>query len=128
MAYSNEALMLFAKALQNLESAEILFAAGKYNASVSRAYYTVFCAARAALFVVGETPSRQHKAVQSLFANRFFNRFKVLDSRIKPYFEEMENLRVTADYVETISVSKAIAEKQMKKAMEFYQHIQKRLL
>jgi uncharacterized protein (UPF0332 family) len=124
----NEAVMLSAKAQENIESAEILFAAGKYNAAVSRAYYGAFCAARAALFAVGETPNRQHKSVQALFANRFFNRFKILDSGIKPYFEDLESARVIADYHETVSVSKAVADQQVRKAKEFYYHIQERIL
>ena len=52
------------RAYDALESAKILFESGKYNASISQAYYSMFYASKALLSVKGIYP-RTHRGVVS---------------------------------------------------------------
>jgi uncharacterized protein (UPF0332 family) len=65
-----EADRLLDRAQSKLESAQLLFDNGKYDDAISRAYYSMFYAARALLRLKDITP-RTHKGVVSQFGSEF---------------------------------------------------------
>ena len=60
------------RAYDSLESAKILFDNGKYGASVSQAYYSMFYASKALLGIKGIHP-RTHRGVVSELGLKFVN-------------------------------------------------------
>jgi uncharacterized protein (UPF0332 family) len=105
------------RVLENLKVAEIAFENNCYNASANRAYYAAFHAAIAALYVIGITPNIDHKTVQTLFSDNYFNRKKLLPSKFKGYLKELQNIRSDADYKN--GVSKNISKHQLNDTKEF---------
>src|SRR5437879_7959639 len=101
-----------AKARRALEAAQFLFKGGFFGDAVSRAYYSVFHAARAALLTQGIQP-RTHKGV-----NERFNMDLVLSRKIEPEYLSIlgreQTDRETADY----SIEKEISEEQSKESVE----------
>lgn len=83
-------------AREDLKAAQLLLDADLIRASLSRSYYAVFQAARAALLHVGESPI-SHNGI----ANRFYVRFVATDhldegtSRVLPFSAQQ---RQGADY------------------------------
>jgi uncharacterized protein (UPF0332 family) len=72
------------KALENLASSEADLAAGRDNAAASRAYYSSFQAAVAALIDNGIRPrgdEREHRFVISQFSGKLIRRRKVMRAR-----------------------------------------------
>ena len=59
-----------------LKESETLLAAGQYEGAVSRGYYAIFHAARAALYWQGSTPIT-HRGVQSEFAQKLVQPGKI---------------------------------------------------
>ena len=106
------------KAIENLKSAELLFENSFYNASTNRAYYASFHLAIAAIYSIGIIPSIDHKTIQSLFSENYFNRRKIVPSKYKGYLATMQDNRNSADYKD--GVSKRIAKQQIKDANEFF--------
>jgi len=86
------------RAKENLKAAELLFEAELFNASASRAYYSAFLIAIAALYDKGLKPAIDHRTVQSLFADAFVNRNKILPSKYKAILYDLHNIRIDADY------------------------------
>ena len=105
------------RAIENIESAELLFERGKFNASANRAYYAAFHIAIAAIYDVGIVPNIDHKTVHTLFSDNFFNRRKILPSKYRMYLSELQNKRNIADY--KAGVSPKIAKSQLRIAIEF---------
>lgn len=102
---------LLAKALQAVDSAELLLGRGDLEGAINRAYYAAFNAARAALVQVGALaePTRTHGTVIALFG-----RHLVQTGRVGADHGRMLNrchqLRNLADYdVGSIDGEKAAA-------------------
>jgi uncharacterized protein (UPF0332 family) len=114
-----ESFLLRAK--ENIEASELLFDIGKYNASANRAYYAAFHAAIAAIYSIGIEPNIDHKVIQSLFADNFCNRRKIVPSKYKGYLKDMQHIRSNADY--RSGASKKDAKEQLKFAKEFVELI-----
>ena len=106
------------RAIENLEAAELLFENGKYNASANRAYYAAFHLAIAALYSKSIKPNIDHRSVQSLFSDLFFNKRKVFPSKYKIYLNNMQDFRNIADYKQ--GLSKNNSKKQLNDAKEFF--------
>ncbi len=106
------------RAIENLEAAELLFENGKYNASANRAYYAAFHLAIAALYAKSIKPNIDHRSVQSLFSDLFFNKRKVFPSKYKIYLNNMQDFRNIADYKQ--GLSKNNSKKQLNDAKEFF--------
>ena len=105
------------KALENIKIAEIAFENDCFNASANRAYYAAFHLAISAIYFLGIEPRIDHKSIQILFADNFFNRRKILPSKYKRYLSDLQDTRNTADY--RVDVSKKSAKQQLEKAKEF---------
>jgi uncharacterized protein (UPF0332 family) len=101
-----------------LLAAEILFKADLYNASANRAYYAVFHAAFEILIQNGLTPEIDHRNVFSLLNNELINRKKIYPSKLKEYFNFLQDNRNKADYNGNVSKDKAT--KQLKRANEIF--------
>jgi uncharacterized protein (UPF0332 family) len=109
------------KALENIKIAEIAFDNDCFNASANRAYYSAFHAAIAAIYSIGIQPNIDHKVIQSLFAENFCNRRKIVPSKYKSYLKDMQHIRSNADYRN--GASKKDAKEQLKFAKEFVELI-----
>jgi len=109
------------KALENIKIAEIAFNNDCYNASANRAYYAGFHAAIAAIYHIGIEPNIDHKVVQSLFSDNYFNRRKIIPSQYKGYLKELQGKRNIADYRE--GVSKKVSKSQLSLAKELVEII-----
>lgn len=108
-----------AKAKENLETAEVLFRKNMYNASANRAYYAAFHAAVVALVEAGIPIDRiSHEALQTKFVGELIWKRKVYPERFRSYLLDLSTIRDNADY-KLILISKKVAERQLKKAIEF---------
>ncbi|MBM2815037.1 MAG: hypothetical protein HW421_1799 [Ignavibacteria bacterium] len=105
------------RAKENLKAAELLFDNGLYNASANRAYYAAFHAAITAIFSSGILPDIDHRTVQTLFAEQFCNRRKILPSKYKSILQDMQKIRNDADYKD--GINKKLSKQQLKSANEF---------
>jgi uncharacterized protein (UPF0332 family) len=110
------------KAIENIKMAEFAFENDCYNASANRAYYAAFHAAIVAIVSTGIEPKIDHKIIQTVFADSFFNRRKILSSKYKSYLKDLQDIRNIADY-RMLSVSKKLAKQQLEKAKEFIEII-----
>ena len=109
------------RAKENIESSELLFENGKYNASANRAYYAAFQMAIVAIYNTGTEPNIDHKTVRALFSDYYFNKRKILPSKYNDYLRELQHIRSDADYKH--GVSKKIAKQQLKMAQELVKQI-----
>jgi len=96
-----------------------------FDPCVSRAYFAAFHAAIAALLKLTDYRSRtwKHGEVQAEFVRRLIHRRKIFPSWMALVLPELAELRVDADYRPT-HISKAQAEKALRKAEEFIKFIQ----
>jgi uncharacterized protein (UPF0332 family) len=117
------------KSQENLKAAQLLFDQGFYNASANRSYYSAFQAAIAALADLGIviTERKNHETTQANFAAELIKKRKVYPSHLKSYLLDLQDVRNTSDYRE-ISVSKKIADRQLRNAKEFVELIVQRLI
>ena len=106
------------RATENLKAAELLFENELYNASANRAYYAAFHIAIAAIYTTAITPVIDHKTVQTLFADYFCNKRKILPSKYKAFLKDMQIIRSNADYKN--GIGKKVAKQQLKDAKEFF--------
>lgn len=111
-----------ARALENLQAAELLFEQGIFHASTNRAYYAAFHSAYAACAQFGVSVEINHEKVLRAFCGELVARKKVFDSRYKPLLYELQEARNQADYKET-STSKTVCERAVRKARDFVQTI-----
>ena len=114
------------KALENIKIAEIAFDNDCFNASANRAYYAAFHAAIAAIYSIGMQPRIDHKTIQSMFSDYFFNRRKIIPSKYKGYLEDLQDKRNSADYRN--GVSKKVAKEQLVFAKKIVDFIIKEIL
>jgi len=105
------------RAHENFKAAELLFEAELYNASANRAYYAAFHLAIAAIYSLGIEPTIDHRTIQTLFSDNFFNRRKILPSKYKEYLSDLQTIRNHSDYKAGINKKKASI--QLKMSNEF---------
>jgi uncharacterized protein (UPF0332 family) len=105
------------RALENLKATELLFENELYNASTNRAYYAAFHIAVAAIYAIGITPNMDHRVIQTLFTDNYFNKRKILSSKYKRYLNELQNNRNLADYRD--GINKKTSKKQLLDSKEF---------
>ena len=114
------------KAKENISAAEILFENQLYNASANRAYYAAFQAAIAALADLGiETGRISHESIQANFAVELIQRRKIYPNHLKSYLMDLQSVRNDADY-KLKSISKKVASRQLRKAKEFIDKIERK--
>ena len=82
------------------QEAECLFAAGRFRGCVSRAYFAFYKAAIAALVAQGENVAdKEPRHVQAVGRfNKLFVRSGIFPRELGRFLNELEDLRVRADY------------------------------
>jgi len=113
------------KAHERLKVAKKLFRSGDYEDAVSRAYYAMYHAARAALFTVNASP-KTHEGVVSEFGKRFVLT-GVVPKELGRDLANAKAARETYEYSVTASVGKAEAEAMLSSAQQFVDEL-KRIL
>lgn len=107
------------RAREMWQEAECLYAAGRFRGCVSRAYFAFYKAAIAALVAQGESVSdRELRHVQAVGRfNKLFVRSGMFPRELGRFLNDLENLRVRADYRDQ-AVSAEEAEEVMTKGRE----------
>lgn len=113
------------RAYEAIESARILFENGKYNASISQAYYSMFYASKALLSVKGIHP-RTHRGVVSELGLKFVNEGFIEEIYGRILSKGMQ-MRERVDYDAYYKASKEEAEESLKEAEDFIRRIERAL-
>lgn len=113
------------KAAERLRVAEKLFRDGDYEDAVSRAYYAMFHAAKAALSTVNVFP-KTHEGVVSEFGRRFVLT-GILQRELGKDLADAKAARETYEYSVTATVEKSEAEAILSNAQRFVEAVKKRL-
>jgi len=113
------------KALERLRVAEKLFRDGDYEDAVSRAYYAMYHAARAALSTVDVFP-RTHEGVVSEFGRRFVLT-GIFPKELGKNLADTKAARETYEYSVTATVGKPEAEAVLLNTKKFVHTIKKHL-
>lgn len=87
---------LLVEASELLTDAEVLFKAERWNAVVSRSYYAMFHAARAAL-LHKNIETYTHQGVNTQFA-RYYIKTNIFDKNLSYAFSKMLEMRMISDY------------------------------
>lgn len=104
------------------EEAKILFDNEKYDGAVSRAYYSAFHYASAALLTKG-LESRSHQGTQRLFHLHFI-KTGVIGEKAGVLLSHAQKAREEADYYPEISFSKEVAAEQLREVEQLVGQIQ----
>ena len=101
----------FVLAKDKLHSAELLFKEGQYRDAVSRAYYSMFYAAKAVILLkhYKESDPKTHQGVKVLF-NKYFVQTEILGKNFSKMFQIVEEARNDADYKEKADIRKEDAQ------------------
>ena len=110
---------------RSLKSAVFLLEKSMYEDAASRAYYSVFHAAKAVLASVGEHP-RTHEGVVRMFGKKFV-KTGVFPAEMGKMLVLAKGLREKADYEPTIIVQKEHVEDIIGKATNFLKVIKEYL-
>ena len=113
------------KALERLMVAEKLFRDGDYEDAVSRAYYAMYHAARAALSTVNAFP-RTHEGAVSEFGRKFVLT-EILPKELGKNLADAKAARETYEYSVTATVGKSEAEAILLNAKKFVDTIEEYL-
>lgn len=109
------------RSLSALESSKILLQHQLYLDSVSRSYYAILHAARAALLVYDIVPKSHNHVRQS------FGLYLVKSGDIEKHWSNILSIayrdRVNADYMDVFHISDENAEKQFANAKDFIQRM-----
>ena len=113
------------KALERLRVAEKLFRDGEYEDAISRAYYAMYHAAKAALSTVNVFP-KTHEGVVSEFGRKFVLA-GILPKELGKNLADAKAARETYEYSVTETVGKSEAETILSNAQEFVKTVKKHL-
>jgi uncharacterized protein (UPF0332 family) len=106
------------KSYDDLDTAQINYNAGKYDASANRAYYSVYHAIRAVL-ALDDIERKKHSGNISYFREHYI----ATDIFNRAYSETIKNaetLRNEADYDDMKTISAEEAQDAIEKARNFY--------
>lgn len=103
-----------AKAEDSLESAQILLNETRLAGAVNRAYYAMFDAFRALLFIENIFV-KTHKGLQAKLHERYFST-GILTRQLSAILSKTEDLRVKADYEVDSQITEAEAHKAVQDA------------
>jgi len=106
------------KSASDLESAEILYKAGKFDSAANRAYYSVFHAIRAVLALDG-VERKKHSGSISYFRQHYIST-NVFDSFYSETIKKAEALRNEADYDDEREISAENVLDVLEKARGFH--------
>lgn len=110
------------QAVETLEVARALLAAGHYRDAVNRVYYAMFYCGLALLASKGLGTSK-HSGVLSLF-NRYFVKTGEFPLQSGRHLQEAFELRQESDYREFVQITREQAQETLAKAELFLQHTQ----
>jgi len=122
---SSESRQYLRKAEARLEAARELLRSGRYEDSVSRAYYCVLCCARAALAIKDSHP-KTHEGTLRMFGELFIKGEdwpKIMGIN----FSRLKALREKADYSATIEATKEDSKWSLSAAEDFLKETMSRL-
>jgi uncharacterized protein (UPF0332 family) len=116
------------KARESLTSAEVDYAAARYNSCANRVYYACFQAAVAALLAEGLRPANprgewSHEFVQSQFNGLLIGRRKRYPVTLRRILRDTIEVREKADYTPA-AVSARVAERVLRAAQSFVHAIE----
>jgi uncharacterized protein (UPF0332 family) len=127
---SRAARKLISKSREALESAELLFNNEKYDSAASRAYYSMFDAARASLFALdvenAGTLSKTHNGLIMAFGKHVVKPDYV-DAELGKALNRAQSDRLIADY-NVDSVGKETAQQIINDAQTFVSTIEREFL
>lgn len=122
----DEALLTLAVAKDCLYDAKALLDIGRYRASVSRSYYAIFHAAKAALISMN-VEAYTHQGVNIQFG-KIFIKSGIFDKSLIRTFSKMLDTRLKADYEIGFKASQGDAQDAFSEAELFYSKIADYLL
>lgn len=114
------------RACQALGAAELLARDGYFADAVSRAYYTILHAAKAALYV-HDVGAESHAAVRRLFGLHLIQTGEI-DREWSAQLSEGVDDRLAADYDVEASFSEEDARSECRRSLEFLDRIRRYLL
>ena len=116
------------KAKENLKIAQMSFDNECYNVCATRAYFSAFQAAIAALADKGclTRGKNDHGYIQSEFSFQLIKRHKIYPAKLKSYLIEMQLIRNRAHY-EGHHVNRRNASEKMSRAEEMLMYIGKEI-
>ena len=114
------------RALQSLRAAEFLARGGYHEDAVSRAYYAVLHAAKAALFV-HDVATASHAAVRRMFGLHLINTGEIERVWASHLGEELDN-RLAADYDASVSFSVDETQQECQRTRDFLERMRCYLL
>nr|MBQ4455593.1 HEPN domain-containing protein [Clostridia bacterium] len=115
----------FARALEDLQTAESNLHAGSYRASVNRSYYAVFHALRA-ITALDQFDSAKHSGIIAFF-NQHYVKTGEFDKTFSKLIDKSFRLREKADYEDFYIVTQEEAISQLEKAKTVVNTIEKYL-
>jgi len=113
------------KAVERLRVAEKLFQDGYYEDAVSRAYYAMYHAARAALSTVNVFP-KTHEGVVTEFGRKFVLT-GIFEKQLGKNLAHAKAARETYEYTVATTVLKSEAEAILQNAQDFVETVKKYL-
>ena len=111
------------RAKEDLDTAHMLYEAGKYRIANNRAYYAIFHAIRAVL-VFDDFDSSKHSGVIAEFRRRYI-KAGIFPIEISKMIGEAFTIRNASDYDDMFIASKADTEEQIKNAEYVYKLLHK---
>jgi hypothetical protein len=114
------------RARESLQAAEILTRDSLYADAISRAYYSILHAAKAAL-QVHDVAAESHPAVRRMFGLHLIKAGEI-ESEWSAYLTESLDDRLAADYDVETSFSKQEARSECRRTGEFLKRIKRYLL
>jgi uncharacterized protein (UPF0332 family) len=109
------------KAIDDLETSEIMFQNNKFSQSVNRSYYAMFHAVRA-LLALRRFDSKKHSGIISYF-NQHYVKTGEIEKEYSKFLTAAFKLRTDSDYNDFYIVSKEDAMTQLENAKKFTQRI-----
>lgn len=109
------------RAKEDLETAHLLFEAGKYRIANNRAYYAIFHALRAIL-VFNDFDSSKHSGVIAEFRRRYIKE-GIFPTEISKMIAQAFTIRNASDYDDMFLASKSDTEEQISNADYVYELI-----
>lgn len=113
------------KASKRLKSAKILFEAGQYADSLSRAYYSMIDIIRGVL-EIKKVIAKTHKGAITKFHQLFIKTGKI-DKKYSKILSKAEEARENADYSFDVVIDKDAAQNALEQAEDFVREIKRYL-
>jgi len=109
------------KAMEDLQTAKLLFEKDHFAQSINRSYYAVFHSVRA-LLAFDKFDSRKHSGIISFFDKEYIRNNK-LSKQFSKILHSAEEIRINSDYDDFFIATKEDAEKHLNNATTFINEI-----